>query len=55
MISGITAASSGAGVLGAPLIHDFAVISLSDLLTRRWRKLKKDYMLQQMQICNLSI
>lgn len=33
MIAGITAASSGAGVLGAPLIHDFAVISLSDLLT----------------------
>ncbi|MEG0370885.1 MAG: precorrin-3B C(17)-methyltransferase [Clostridium sp.] len=33
VISGITAACSGAGVLGAPLIHDFAVISLSDLLT----------------------
>ncbi|MEF9953179.1 MAG: precorrin-3B C(17)-methyltransferase [Clostridium sp.] len=33
IISGITAACSGAAVLGAPLIHDFAVISLSDLLT----------------------
>ncbi|MEG0430052.1 MAG: precorrin-3B C(17)-methyltransferase [Anaerovoracaceae bacterium] len=33
IVSGITAACSGAGVLGAPLIHDFAVISLSDLLT----------------------
>ncbi|MBD7912983.1 MULTISPECIES: precorrin-3B C(17)-methyltransferase [Clostridium] len=33
IIPGITAASSGAAVLGAPLIHDFAVISLSDLLT----------------------
>ncbi|PXV95813.1 precorrin-3B C17-methyltransferase [Lachnotalea glycerini] len=33
IISGVTAAMSGAGVLGAPLIHDFAVISLSDLLT----------------------
>lgn len=33
VISGITAACSGAAVLGAPLIHDFAVISLSDLLT----------------------
>lgn len=33
IIPGITAALSGASVLGAPLIHDFAVISLSDLLT----------------------
>lgn len=33
IIPGITAACSGAAVLGAPLIHDFAVISLSDLLT----------------------
>ena len=30
---GITAALSGGAVLGAPLMHDFAVISLSDLLT----------------------
>ena len=33
IIPGITAACSGAAVLGAPLIHDFAIISLSDLLT----------------------
>lgn len=33
VIPGVTAACSGAAVLGAPLIHDFAVISLSDLLT----------------------
>ena len=33
VIPGITAASSGAAVLGAPLNHDFCVISLSDLLT----------------------
>lgn len=33
IVAGITAASSGAAVLGAPLVHDFAVISLSDLLT----------------------
>lgn len=33
MVSGVTAALSGACVLGAPLVHDFAVISLSDLLT----------------------
>ena len=32
--------SGDAGVLGAPLIHDFAVISLSDLLTP-WEKIEK--------------
>ena len=40
MIPGITAASSGAAVLGAPLNHDFCVISLSDLLTP-WEKIEK--------------
>lgn len=33
VIPGVTAACSGAALLGAPLMHDFAVISLSDLLT----------------------
>ncbi len=33
IIPGVTAASSGAALLGAPLAHDFAVVSLSDLLT----------------------
>lgn len=33
IIPGITAASAAAAILGAPLMHDFAVISLSDLLT----------------------
>ena len=33
ILPGGTAALSGAAVLGAPLIHDFCVISLSDLLT----------------------
>lgn len=33
VIGGLTAACSGAARLGAPLTHDFAVISLSDLLT----------------------
>lgn len=37
---GVTAASSGAAVLGAPLVHDFAVISLSDLLTP-WDTIEK--------------
>lgn len=40
VIPGITAASSGAAVLGAPLNHDFCVISLSDLLTP-WERIKK--------------
>ncbi|MCD2491198.1 precorrin-3B C(17)-methyltransferase [Lacrimispora sp. NSJ-141] len=40
LIGGLTAATSGAAVLGAPLIHDFAVISLSDLLTP-WEKIEK--------------
>lgn len=40
VVSGITAACSGAALLGAPLIHDFAVISLSDLLTP-WEKIEK--------------
>lgn len=33
IVPGVTAALSGAAVLGAPLSHDFCVISLSDLLT----------------------
>lgn len=43
IIPGITAASSGAAVLGAPLNHDFCVISLSDLLTP-WEKIEKRLM-----------
>lgn len=35
IIPGITAASSCASLLGAPLMNDFAVISLSDLLVDR--------------------
>lgn len=33
VIPGVTAALSGAAILGAPLIHDFCLISLSDRLT----------------------
>jgi precorrin-3B C17-methyltransferase len=33
IIPGIIAATASAALLGAPLMHDFAVISLSDLLT----------------------
>lgn len=33
VIAGISAVNAAAALLGAPLMHDFAVISLSDLLT----------------------
>lgn len=33
IVPGVTAATAGAALLGAPLTHDFCVISLSDLLT----------------------
>ena len=39
IIPGVTAAIGGASVLGAPLIHDFCLISLSDLLTP-WEKIQ---------------
>ena len=40
VIPGLTAACSGASLLGAPLTHDFAVISLSDYLTP-WETIEK--------------
>ena len=40
VVAGVTAALSGGAVLGAPLTHDFAVISLSDLLTP-WEKIEQ--------------
>ena len=39
VVAGVTAATGGAAVLGAPLIHDFCLISLSDLLTP-WEKIE---------------
>lgn len=33
IVPGVTAALSGAAILGAPLTHDFCLISLSDLMT----------------------
>lgn len=40
VVAGVTAAMSGGAVLGAPLGHDFCVISLSDLLTP-WELIEK--------------
>ena len=40
VVPGISAVSASAAILGAPLMHDFAVISLSDLLTP-WDLIKK--------------
>ena len=40
VIPGVSAANGGAAVLGAPLMHDYCVISLSDLLTP-WEKIEK--------------
>ena len=40
IVAGVTAALSGSAVLGAPLGHDFCVISLSDLLTP-WEVIEK--------------
>ncbi len=40
IIPGIPAANAAAAVLGAPLMHDYAVISLSDLLTQ-WETIER--------------
>ena len=40
VVAGVTAANSGAAILGAPLNHDYCVISLSDLLTP-WEQITK--------------
>lgn len=40
VVPGVTAATAGAALLGAPLIHDFAVVSLSDALTP-WEAIAK--------------
>lgn len=44
VVAGVTAALAGAALLGAPLIHDFALISLSDLLTP-WERIEKRLLL----------
>ena len=51
IIPGVTSALSGAAVLGAPIGHDFAVISLSDRLTP-WELIEKRLSLvAQAELC----
>ena len=40
VVAGVSAVNAAASVLGAPLMHDFAVISLSNLLTP-WETIRK--------------
>ena len=40
IVPGVTAATAASAILGAPLVSDFAVISLSDLLTP-WEKIQR--------------
>ena len=40
IVAGISAVNAAAAILGAPLMHDFAVISLSDLMTP-WDLIRK--------------
>ncbi|KAB3539058.1 precorrin-3B C(17)-methyltransferase [Alkaliphilus pronyensis] len=40
IVPGITAANAAASILGAPIMHDYVTISLSDLLTD-WKLIKK--------------
>ena len=40
IIPGVTAATAASAILGAPLVSDFAVVSLSDLLTP-WEKIER--------------
>ncbi len=40
VIAGVSAVNAVAAILGAPLMHDFAIISLSDLMTP-WELIKK--------------
>ena len=50
VIPGITAAVAAAAVMGAPLMNDFAVISLSDLMTPRELIIKR---LEAAASCNM--
>ena len=52
IVPGVTAATAAASKLGAPLVSDFAVISLSDLLTP-WEKIERRLEAAQQPISQL--
>ncbi|MDR0492513.1 MAG: precorrin-3B C(17)-methyltransferase [Nitrososphaerota archaeon] len=52
VVPGVTAATSASAILGAPLVSDFAVISLSDLLTP-WDKI--EHRLEAVSLADMSI
>ena len=52
VVPGVTAATSASAILGAPLVSDFAVISLSDLLTP-WEKI--EHRLEAVSLADMSI
>ncbi|MCI9284164.1 MAG: precorrin-3B C(17)-methyltransferase [Lachnospiraceae bacterium] len=54
IVPGVTAALAGGALLGAPLGHDFAVISLSDLLTP-WEMIEKRLRLAALADLSLCI
>ena len=53
VVPGVTAALSGSALLGAPLGHDFAVISLSDLLTP-WELIEKRLRMAADTVCGIA-
>lgn len=54
-VPGVTAASAAAALLGAPLMHDFAVISLSDLMTTAFSDRKANFLCSRGGFCHLSL
>ena len=54
IIPGVTAAFSAAAELGSPIMHDYASISLSDLLTP-WEVYLKDFIWQLRRLCYIPI
>lgn len=54
VIAGVTSSSSAAAAVGAPLMNDFATISLSDLLTpREWIKKRVNAVAEAGLVCTL--
>ncbi|MGF7185770.1 precorrin-3B C17-methyltransferase [Desulfitispora alkaliphila] len=54
VVPGVTAANAAAAVLGAPLMHDYLTVSLSNLLTP-WEKIRKRVKAAAESDCILAI